>query len=92
MHDSYSMIPNYPYHALQDGGFKCTVTITHIEDDDNWWYLSCEKCKVAAHQEGAYFTCSACQWTTTLPRFISYTLFINICNKHYAFPVSCTQY
>ncbi|XP_074351530.1 uncharacterized protein LOC141690648 [Apium graveolens] len=49
----------------------CTFKILRIEDVDNWWYYSCQKCKVDVQKEGNEFRCESCKknWTFAEKRF-----------------------
>ncbi|XP_074328297.1 uncharacterized protein LOC141666203 [Apium graveolens] len=49
----------------------CTFKILKIEDVDNWWYYSCQKCKVDIHKEWKRFRCENYKksWTFAEKRF-----------------------
>ncbi|EES17915.2 hypothetical protein SORBI_3009G086600 [Sorghum bicolor] len=59
-----------PY-DFADEGYKCAVTVTHIPDDNSWWYMSCKGCKKKMDpQPGGGYQCPKCHGTNSLPRYL----------------------
>lgn len=48
--------------------YLCAVRISNVEEGDNWWYLSCIKCKdgEALKNDGNY-KCSRCTLVMPVP-------------------------
>ncbi|CAN6286250.1 unnamed protein product [Urochloa humidicola] len=51
-------------------GYRCTVTISRINDSYPWWFSSCTKCHRASAPQGNQYRCSGgCPCTTAEPKY-----------------------
>lgn len=56
---------------FEDGAYKCSVTITSIGNNTNWWYMSCRPCKKRATRElDNIYRCPKCQGSNVIPRYL----------------------
>ncbi|CAO2206275.1 unnamed protein product [Urochloa humidicola] len=54
----------------EGSGYRCTVTISRISDNQQWWFPSCTKCHRAAIAHGTQYKCSGgCPCTTAEPKY-----------------------
>ncbi|XP_066389959.1 uncharacterized protein [Miscanthus floridulus] len=68
-HKKLDELNNMDPFDFQEEGCKCTVTITHIPQDNNWWYIGCEKCKKKTTDDSTPFICSKCGWKRLRTRY-----------------------
>ncbi|CAL5007131.1 unnamed protein product [Urochloa decumbens] len=55
---------------FEGSGYRCTVTIAHINNNQPWWFSSCTKCHRASVAHGTQYKCSAgCPSTTAEPKY-----------------------
>ncbi|ONM02781.1 hypothetical protein ZEAMMB73_Zm00001d031369 [Zea mays] len=54
--------------TLPEEGFKCTVTITRLLDDQPWWYKACNTCPNKPSMRSSVSSCPTCGSTDAIIR------------------------
>ncbi|CAN6170312.1 unnamed protein product [Urochloa humidicola] len=55
---------------FEGSGYRCTVTIARINNNQPWWFSSCTKCHRASVADGTHYKCTgACSCTTAEPKY-----------------------
>ncbi|CAN6232322.1 unnamed protein product [Urochloa humidicola] len=77
-HEQHNNLEEKPVMQLRDidpwefenRGYRCTVTISRINDNYPWWFSSCTKCHRASAPQGNQYRCSGgCPRTTAEPKY-----------------------
>ncbi|ONM02782.1 hypothetical protein ZEAMMB73_Zm00001d031369 [Zea mays] len=55
--------------TLPEEGFKCTVTITRLLDDQPWWYKACNTCPNKPSMRSSVSSCPTCGSTDAIIRY-----------------------
>ncbi|KAL6622879.1 hypothetical protein ACP70R_032758 [Stipagrostis hirtigluma subsp. patula] len=71
--------PISPYDFPPEG-FICTVTISRVNEDQGWWFPSCNQCSRTSYPDGSGYSCSACDCKTVKYK---YKICLNKCLLEY---------
>jgi replication factor A1 len=54
----------FVHFVMQEGGYRCTVTIGRLVPNASWWFPSCTRCSKSCVPDGAGYRCNPCSNTS----------------------------